>query len=328
MKKVIFLTLTAIVSAVFGGVVYVKTAMPNIPVKEVKVVSNEAILARGEYLANHVMICMDCHGTRDWTKFSGPMLQEAHGKGGEIFDQSFGFPGRYVSANITPFNLHNWTDGEIYRAITSGVKKNGDAIFPVMPYVHYGKLDEEDIMAVIAYVRSLQPIEFTPEASVSDFPMNFIINTIPQPAQNNKRPLKEELIAYGEYMVTAGACIDCHTPFEKGALVMEKAFAGGREFPFPDGSKIISANLTPDKLTGLGNWTEEMFVARFKAYDLSHYVPGDIKPGEFQTMMPWTMYAGMDTTDLKAIYAYLQSLKPIENQIIRFVPSKELKASL
>lgn len=65
MKKVLLIGATAILLVVFGGLIYLKIALPDIPVKDVKVEVTEAQLQRGEYLANHVMICMDCHGTRD-----------------------------------------------------------------------------------------------------------------------------------------------------------------------------------------------------------------------------------------------------------------------
>lgn len=75
-----------------------------------------------------------------------------------------GFPGRYISKNITPFNLANWSDPELFRVITSGVTKSGDAIFPVMPYHYYGGMDEEVIKDVIAYLRTIDPIDYVPEA--------------------------------------------------------------------------------------------------------------------------------------------------------------------
>lgn len=83
------------------------------------------MIARGKYLANHVAVCMDCHSTRKWNKYSGPMDENAQGAGGEIFDQNMGFPGKFISPNITPYALREWTDGEIFRAITSGVNKDG-----------------------------------------------------------------------------------------------------------------------------------------------------------------------------------------------------------
>jgi mono/diheme cytochrome c family protein len=228
----------------------------------------------------------------------------------------------FINFNITPFNLANWSDAEIFRAITSGVKKDGSPIFPVMPYSYYGKMDEEDIKDVIAYLRTLDPIESLPEASFSEFPMSLIINTIPQSPTLTKKPLKEVSLAYGKYMVNAAACVECHTPFNGKSLEMEKAFAGGREFNLPSGL-LVTPNITPHPETGIGNWTKDAFVARFKAYDMENgYVPPIVGPDEFNTIMPWTMYAGMDETDLEAIYTYLHSLEGIENQVVKFVANK------
>ncbi|MBU1678356.1 MAG: cytochrome C, partial [Bacteroidetes bacterium] len=144
---------------VFGVVVlliallltYVKTMMPSVgEAPNMKVEINNDRIERGKYLANHVMVCMDCHSTRDWNLFSGPPLAGTEGKGGEVFDQKIGFPGKYIASNITPYNLGNWTDGEIFRAITTGVSKDGTALFNIMPHPNYGKLDEDDIKSVIA----------------------------------------------------------------------------------------------------------------------------------------------------------------------------------
>ncbi|MGB0166777.1 MAG: cytochrome C, partial [Luteibaculum sp.] len=74
--------------------------------------TDEAV-ARGEYLANHVMLCMDCHAQRDWTVFAGPPKPGTLGAGGERFDEMMGFPGKFISPNITPTKLEDWSDGEI-----------------------------------------------------------------------------------------------------------------------------------------------------------------------------------------------------------------------
>ncbi|MCC7050355.1 MAG: cytochrome C, partial [Bacteroidia bacterium] len=111
---------------------YIKLALPNVdPAPNLKVeITNEKI-ERGKYLANHVMLCVDCHSTRDWSSFSGPLIKGTEGKGGEVFDQKLGFPGKYTAPNITPFHLKNWTDGENFRAIKSGVSKDGRALFSI-----------------------------------------------------------------------------------------------------------------------------------------------------------------------------------------------------
>ena len=73
------------------------------------------------------------------------------------------------------------------------VNKDGKAIFPVMPYKYYGQMDVEDIKSIIAYIRTLKPIENVVPKSSSDFPMNFLINTIPEKAHSSKRPEKTGL---------------------------------------------------------------------------------------------------------------------------------------
>lgn len=315
--KIFVFLLLAIVVIVGGLLTYVKTMLPNVgDAPDLKVEITPEKIERGKYLANHVNVCMDCHSTRDWSIFSGPLVPGTLGKGGEVFDEKLGFPGRFVAPNITPYGLKNWTDGEIFRAITTGVNKDGRALFPIMPHPNFGKMDEKDIHAIIAYIRSLAPIENNIEPSVANFPMNFIINTIPKPAALSPMPAKSDQVAYGKYLVNAASCNDCHTKQDKGKFVGEP-FAGGFEFKFPDGTVVTSMNITPD-VTGIGNWDKETFISRFKMYTDSGYVPQKVKDGEFKTVMPWSMYAGMSTEDLEAIFAYLKTLKPVNSTVERF----------
>lgn len=122
------------------------------------------------------------------------------------------------------------------------------------------------------------------------------------------------MVATGKYLVSIAACAECHTQAEKGQIIAEKMFSGGREFALP-GGLLISPNITPDKETGMGNLPKEAFNARFKAYADSSYKPYKVGPTDFQTIMPWTMYGGMSEHDLGAIYTYLMSLKPIKNAV-------------
>ena len=84
------------------------------------------------------------------------------------------------------------------------------------------------------------------------------------------------------------------------------------------GIVVRSPNITFDRETGIGSWTKESFTARFKMYADAAYKPANIKPGDMNTPMPWGMYAGMKEKDIEALYAYLKSLKPIKNQVVRF----------
>lgn len=322
--KIVGILLIVLVLSIAAVIAYVKVALPDVgPPPALKVDATTERIERGRYLANAVTICMDCHSIRDWSKFSGPIAPGTLGQGGERFDHSVGFPGIYYSKNITPAGITRYTDGELYRVITTGVNKDGRAMFPVMPYSHYGKMDDEDIYSIIAYLRTLQPIDNPVEESVSDFPMNIILNTIPVKGTPEKRPDPVDKVAYGKYLVNAAACIECHTQVDKGQVIPELAFSGGREFAFPDGSIVRSVNITTDPDTGIGKWTEEYFINRFKMYADSSYTPPSVKPGEFNTIMPWVMYASMTTEDLSAIFAYLKTLPPRKNMVVKFQPSEK-----
>lgn len=313
--KVLGILIILIIVGVAGLLIYVKAALPNVgAAPDLKVESTPEQIKRGEYLANHVNLCVDCHSQRDYSLWSAPLVAGTFGKGGEAFTQDQGFPGKFYARNISPTHLANWTDGEIYRTITTGVDKNNEALFSIMPWDNYGKMDPEDIKAVIAYIRTLPPQTNEPPKSVPDFPMNFILNTLPHKATPGKRPPASDQVAYGAYVINAAACGVCHTKQEKGKIVGE-LFAGGFEFKFPDGSTAISANITPDKETGIGSWSEAAFINKFKQYADSNYHAAKLAPGAPQTVMPWMMYSGMDSTDLKAIYAYLKTVKPVNNKV-------------
>lgn len=324
MKKILLGFTFLLLLGISSGLVYLKAALPSVgDAPNIKVEADSALLKRGEYLANHVMVCMDCHSKRDWTLFSAPLVAGTLGQGGEIFDENFGFPGRFTSKNLTPTNLADWTDGEIFRAITTGVNKHGKALFPVMPYLRYGQADEKDILAVIAYLRSLKPIENEIAASEPAFPMNFIINTIPQKANLQTKPDTGNAVEYGKYLFNIAACGDCHTKQDKGKPIAGMEYAGGFEFPLPDFGVCRSANITPDKETGIGTWTKEKFVSRFKAYTDSAYQSPKIEKGYFNTVMPWKMYGGMSEQDLAAIFEYMQTLKPISNKVEHFTSNQQ-----
>jgi cytochrome c2 len=321
MKKVLKYTGILLLLALLSIVCYVKFALPNVgPPEDLHLDATKTRLERGRYLANSICACMDCHSTRDWSKFSGPLVEGSLGKGGETFDQKFGFPGRFYSKNLTPEGIGSWTDGELLRAIASGVSKDGKALFPVMPHANYGRMEKEDLYSIIAYLRTLAPIKNTVPESKADFPMSFIINTIPKKAEYTADRNEENTVAHGAYIFNAAACAECHTKQEKGKPVAGMELAGGFEFPLPTGGIVRSANITSDKETGIGKWTEEAFVRRFKAYADSAYAPHTVAKGTFNTSMPWMMYRNMTEDDLKDLFAFLQREKPVSNSVEKFTP--------
>ncbi len=223
------------------------------------------------------------------------------------------------SKNITPAAIGSWTDGELLRAVTAGVSQDGTPLFPLMPYPHYGFMAEDDVHAVLAYVRSLKPIENAniPERKLS-FPLNLIVRTMPAAASHQQRPSPQDKIAYGRYMTRISLCSDCHTPIDdRGTPLPGMDFAGGMEF-VETGYRVRSANITPDADTGIGTWTEQQFIDKFKAFE--NTTPATLGDTERRqnTVMPMTAYAGMTREDLAAIYAFLRSQKPVVNRVTRF----------
>jgi hypothetical protein len=304
----------------FGGVGYLLLAFPKVgAAPNLSIQSTPQLLERGRYLAMHVNACIDCHSERDWQRFSGPIVAGTEGKGGQRFGAENGIPGTIFSKNITPAALGAWSDGEIARAFTEGVSKDNSPLFPVMPYPSYTAMCERDVEAVVAYLRTLRPIDNPISASDIGFPMNLVVRTIPAPARPGPCPDPANSVALGAYLSKIGGCAECHTPKSHGKPLPGMDFAGGFSFEgMPNGGGTVRAsNITPDVGTGIGAWKKEDFVQRFKAFkDPAAAVP--VKPGVFNTVMPWTIYAGMTEADLGAIYDYLRTVPPVRNSVERW----------
>ncbi|VTR48958.1 c-type cytochrome [Sphingobacterium thalpophilum] len=305
---VVVLVGTLFVAVLAGG--YIRFSKPDIgPAPQLKIERTGERIERGKYLANHVAVCMDCHSRRDWSLFSGPVASGTLGGGGEKFGKEAGFPGTVYSTNLTPYQLSSWTDGEIYRAVTGGVGKDGRALFPVMGYHRFGQMDKEDIYSIIAYLRTLPMIKNEIPEGHLDFPVSLLNRLSPMQASHQTIPSEKDSVKYGAYLVNAAGCVDCHSKQDRGKLVPGTEFAGGMEFKQPNGI-VRAPNITMDPKTGIGNWSEQLFVSRFKSYADSSYKPHRLTRKELNSPMPWIMYAGMSTSDIKAIFRYLESLKP------------------
>jgi hypothetical protein len=302
-----------------AGLAYLFLALPNVPVSaSFKIESTPERLARGQYLADHVVGCTTCHAQRDWTRFSGPVKPGSIGAGGDRFD--LGPAGVLYGKNITPAAIGSWSDGELLRAVTAGVSRDGTPLFPVMPYPHFGAMAEDDIHAVLAFIRSLAAVQggAIPERTLN-FPLNLIVRTIPRAAGPQPRPAPTDKLAYGRYMLRAALCTDCHTPIDdQGTPLPGLDFAGGMEI-LETGYRVRSANITPDADTGIGSWTEQQFVDKFKSFDGPDAAPtlSDVERRQ-NTPMPWTAYAGMTREDLAAIYTALRAQKPVVNRVTKF----------
>ncbi len=323
--KILGIVVAVFVVIVIAAIIYFNAKFPDVgPPQNVTVEATPQMIARGQYLANHVALCTDCHSQRDWTKYSGPLIPGSLGKGGEEFNKAMvGVPGTIYAYNITPAAIGSWTDGELIRAVTQGVNKDGVALFPLMPYMGFNHLSKNDLYSIVSYIRTLKPIENKIPERHLDFPMNLIVKTIPPKTFNpSPEPDTSDHLAYGKYLVNIAGCADCHTQQVKGEFVKDMAFAGGFIFNLPWGT-VRSANITPENETGIGKWTKEQFVDFFKSFVPDSVNKMPIKQGEFNTIMPISQYAGMTREDLGNIYTYLRTLKPVHNQVVKFTPKKD-----
>ena len=323
MRKVFLSFLGLVIVILLAVVITVNFFMPRQrPAADVLVEITPALLARGTYLVEHVLLCNDCHSERDWTLYSGPakppygagrecMTRQTQTIGIRVTEGQGNFPGILCIRNITPdpeSGVGDWTDGEIIRAVREGVDHRGLGLFPIMPYFIYRSISDHDAEAIVAYMRRLEPIKAQRPDRDIDFPMSTLIELFPEPLDGPVlHPDETDTVAYGGYLATIARCGFCHTPRQNRGKdgVPGKSFAGG--VPFALGSKVTpSKNLTPHA-TGIGTWTKDAFIARFKQF-------GDPRPVaslEENTLMDWSAYAGMTEADLGAIYDFLQSLPPV-----------------
>ncbi len=287
-----------------------------------QVQTTPALIERGRYLANHVAACMDCHSKRDWTKLAGPIIPGTLGAGGQEYGKNYGLPGRYYGRNLTPYALKDWSDQELLRAITAGVTKSGKVLFPLMPYTNYHQMRRSDAAAIIAYLRTLEPVTNDVPKGFMPIPVKLGVRLLPhRPALLSDSEVISGA-AYGKYLTRMAGCADCHTRRTAGKLVRLAPFGGGMSVKMFGGT-LQSANITPDSVTGIGRWSKADFINRFKTYDPAHFVAPETGGG-FNTVMPWTLYAGMTETDLGAIYDYLRTVKPVRKRVVVFKPSSKV----
>ena len=113
-------------------------------------------------------------------------------------------------------------------------------------------------------------------------------------------------VARGKYLVTMGNCMSCHTPMsKKGEPLMQLAFAGGMHFKGPWG-EVTSANITPDA-SGISYYDEALFVKTLRT--------GQVGARKLNSVMPWGYFRNMTDDDLKAIFAYLRTLTPLQHRV-------------
>jgi hypothetical protein len=279
------------------------------PAPEVKAPATAEAVARGRYLAHHVAGCLACHSETLEATPGDPVKPGRLGSGKD-FGRLEGFPGIVRAPNLTSHldGLATWTDGEILRAIREGVSRDGRPLFPFMPYKAYAKhLTDADALAIVAYLRTLPPLEGTPPRTEIDFPVSMFARAAPKPVEVAAAPLEADPAVRGRRLLELASCTDCHDAFDaRHRPVPGQFLAGGMAFAVPGRGRVHAPNLTPDPATGLGAYTDEELMNVFRR--------GVNRKGRALYVMPWSAYAGMTDEDLRAVITALRALPPVSRQ--------------
>lgn len=292
------------------------------PYPEIVASSDPVVIERGKYLAYGPSHCASCHVPMDKIMAVDNGLQIPLSGG---WEETFPGFGTFRAPNITPdleTGIGKLSDAELARTIRYSVKSDGHFLGPFM---EFQGMSDEDLTAVISFLRSQDPVEHKVEPTEYGFVAKALIafgllKPISPKTTPPKSVPKDSSAAYGRYIANnLGNCRGCHVAINNQGKQVGVDFSGGGVFlpnALSEGFAYVSPNLTPSKATGvIAEWDEEMFVDRFKGGRLHKGSP-----------MPWGMYSRMDETDLKALYQYLHSLGPVENKIEKtvYLPGEKL----
>ncbi len=272
-----------------------------------------ARLERGRYLATAGGVaCVLCHSELKPTPDGITVVP-----GTEFTGRNWAPDGTpFVTAvNLTPdpeTGIGTWSDDALARAIREGISHDGRALFPIMPYEKLRTMTDEDLASVIVYLRSLPPVKRTLPKTAIPFPLNRLINGVPEPLDG---PVTADLSTpakRGAYLATIAVCADCHSPMDaQGNRTPNMDFAGGTTLTFEGWTPVASANLTP-AVNGIPYYTEDLFLETLRT--------GHVRERKLNDMMPWQFYRKLTDQDLKDIFAYLKTLTPIDHYVDNTMP--------
>lgn len=322
-KRGLGITILVILALLIAGVTFTIGWRPFIGPKA-RALTNRtfeatpARLERGRYLATAVSGCVGCHSEQDANAPGMPALAEKLGAG-TLFAEGSDLPGRLVAPNLTPdkeTGAGNWTDDMLARAIREGIGHDGRTLFPLMPYLNFREMPDEDLASVIVYLRSLAPVRNPLPKTEIIFPVKYLIRSAPEPVTEPvAAPDLSDSVKRGAFLVRMASCADCHTASEKGRVKAGLEFAGGLLFTTPEAT-VMAANITPDA-SGISYYDEDLFVQAIRT--------GKVKARSLNPAMPWSFYRNMTDEDLKAIFAYIRTLKPVKHTIDNAEPPTACK---
>lgn len=279
-------------AAMLGGVAGTVSGAETHPSPE-----NGDPLSRGEYLVRGPAGCGNCH-----TPIGPEGFIAAQELAGRLVDDNDAFTA--YAPNITPGGrVAKWSDAELARAIREGIRPDGSIIGPPMPFALYKGLGDEDLAAIVAFLRTVPAQDNQTPAS------EYRIALPPAygpPVESVKAPQRGVTVEYGAYLAgPVSHCMECHTPMGPQGPMLDTALGqGGFEFHGPWG-KAVASNIT-SSADGIANWSDD---------ELKAMITTGVRPGGSRMLppMPYPFLAKMTEDDLDAIILYLRSLPPLSN---------------
>lgn len=297
-KMIVIMTLLSFV--MFSCRFYFNTTKDNITID-----ATEKSITNGKNLTYNV--CGGCHYDDKVKKFIGRPLNDLPKIGGKLY-----------SANLTQSKTDGipikYSDTELFYLLKTGIAKSGK----FMPYMMKPMMADEDINDIIAYLRSSDRAVAAADTTVGISHINFIgktgirIASKPQPyIKGIQRPDENNDTAYGRYIVAVVGCYLCHSKKVLGLDYSEPTkskgyMEGGMKLKSAESKKIHSPNLTPDNETGIGTYDLPAFTKAVRE--------GINKEGR-SLRPPMDKFSHLTDKQVKAIFAYLKTLSPVNHKI-------------
>lgn len=261
-------------------------------------------LARGAYVV-HATGCLVCHTA---IGRSGPDLANLGGGGFEMTEAL----GTWRGPNITPdksTGIGTWTDDQVARAVREGTRPDGTQMYSAMPYALYNRMTDRDVASVVAYIRTLKPVERVVAPN-----KNLKFSQIPVPPPMNAPDVHTDPAKHGEYLANLMLCAHCHHTAAKdgGPPAPDQLYSGGQDLTVAalGSGKLYAPNITPDADTGIGSWTEQQLFTTIKTM---------VRPDGGLIAPPMRLMQGgwsqLTDADLRAVAGYIAHVPAIKHAV-------------
>ncbi|HTV49931.1 MAG TPA: cytochrome c [Steroidobacteraceae bacterium] len=299
MKRLLWIVAVIVVVGAAVSALAFSRSVPHRP----DVTATPEMVQRGEALVR-AGDCISCHTVPGQPAYAG----------GREFD--LGSMGKLYSPNITPdreTGIGAWSDDDFRAAMQLGVAKGGVHLYPAFPYASFTLLSDDDVLAIKAYLFSLKPVHSIPPQDAMVFPYNqrWLMAYWGWLFDSNKRlasdPQQSADWNRGRYLVEAlGHCQECHTPrnFLQG-LKRSEAYAGAVQ------QKWKAYDISSDKESGIGNWTDEAL----EAYLATGFAPDHGPAGGPMAEAISNSLHYLPTQDIHAMVVYLRTVKPVASAV-------------